>query len=192
VAKKYNKYLDDHVAMVSERTAALATEVKQSVYYIDGRFNKGIYHTVGTGEIQERWISIAGAKLATARDFQGRDIEIAAEKFLTIDPDIIMIGAQNQAEVYDELISDNVLSELSAVKNGKIYRIPQGIFPWCRTGPEGAIQVVWAGKLLHPDLFADIDIAVVARGFYKEFYGTDISDEHLQGILNGQLSPGGK
>ena len=76
---------------------------------------------------------------------------------LDVDPDIVIIGAQNQADVYDQLMVDPVLAGMSAVKNGTVYRAPQGIFPWCRNGPEAAIQMVWAAKLLHPAEFADVD-----------------------------------
>lgn len=103
-AEKYNKYFDDNVAMVTKRLAGIPDDQKPSVYYIDSRFTDA-YHTVGSGEIQEEWITIAGAKLATAADFEGRNLEITAEKFLTLDPDVIMIGAQNQADVYDMNVS---------------------------------------------------------------------------------------
>ena len=189
-AEKYNQYFDDNVAMVSERLADVSDTEKPSVYYVDSRFTD-VYHTVGTGEIQEEWITIAGAKLATAADFEGRNLEITAEKFLSLDPDIIMIGAQNQADVYDMLMTDKVLSGLSAIKSDSVYRIPQGIFPWCRTGAEAAIQVVWAAKLLYPEQFTDIDVTQVARDFYKDFYGTDVTDETLSGIMAGKLCPTG-
>jgi iron complex transport system substrate-binding protein len=178
--------------MVNERTASVFDGNKKSVYYVDGRANNTIYQTVGTGEIQEQWINIAGAKLATSGHFAGRNIIITTEVFLSLNPDIIMVGAQNQANVYELIISDNILSELNAVKNGQIYRIPQGMYPWCRTGPEGVLQVIWAAKLFHPNLFEDIDIATIAKDFYREFYGADISDAHLQGILRGQSSPNGQ
>lgn len=190
-AEKYNEYFDDNVAMVSERLADVSDDEKPSVYYVDSRF-PDVYHTVGTGEIQEEWITIAGAKLATAADFEGRNLEITAEKILTLDPDIIMIGAQNQADVYDMLMADEVLSGLSAIKNGSVYRIPQGIFPWCRTGAEAAVQVVWAAKLVYPEQFADIDVTEVAKEFYKEFYGTNVTDETLSDIMAGKLCPTGK
>lgn len=190
-AEKYNKYFDDNVAMVTKRLAGIPDDQKPSVYYIDSRFTDA-YHTVGSGEIQEEWITIAGAKLATAADFEGRNLEITAEKFLTLDPDVIMIGAQNQADVYDMLMSDEVLSGLSAINNNSVYRIPQGIFPWCRTGAEAAIQVVWAAKLLYPDLFTDIQIEDVAHDFYMEFYGNEVASDTLNGILSGKLCPTGK
>lgn len=190
-AQKYNELLDSNIAMVQERTASVSDTDKKTVYYMDSRFNDA-YHTVGTGEIQESWIVNAGGLLATAGHFKGRNIEITAEKLLEIDPDIIMIGAQTQAEVYEMLMSDEILNELSAVKAGQVYRVPQGIFPWCRTGPEAAIQVIWAGQFLHPELFEDLDIKTVAKNFYKEFYGSDVSDENLDEILSGHLCPNGK
>lgn len=190
-AIEYNNLLDANIAMVQERTSSVPDAEKKTVYYVDSRFNDA-YHTIGTGEIQEDWIVDAGGILATDGHFEGRNIEITAEKFLEIDPDLILIGAQNQAGVYEMLMEDAILSELHAVKSGDVYRIPQGIFPWCRTGPEAAIHVIWAGQFLHPELFEDIDIMSVARDFYKEFYGTDVSDEHLEEILAGHLCPGGK
>lgn len=190
-AERYNALLDSNIAMVAERTSEIADADKPTVYYMDSRFNDA-YHTVGTGEIQESWITCAGGILATAADFEGRNLEITAEKLLELDPDIIVIGAQTQADVYDMLMSDPVLSELSAVKESHVYRLPQGIFPWCRTGPEAAIQVIWAGQFLHPELFDDIDIKTVAKDFYKDFYGTDVSDEYLDEILSGHLYPNGR
>lgn len=191
VALKYNKLFDEYINMVTERTNLIADVDRPSVYYVDGRFPNAL-HTVGVGEIQESWISYAGGNLSTKGYFTGRDIEITIEQFLVINPDIIFIGATRQAEAFDSLINHPILSQLNAVKNSRVYRIPQGIFPWCRTGPEAAIHTVWAAKQLHPNLFEDIDIAKIAKDFYREFFGTDISDYHLQGILKGQLSPDGK
>ena len=190
-AERYAAYFDANVAMVSQRLSKLTDADKQTVYYMDSRFGD-CYHTVGKGEIQEEWISCAGGILATAAILEGRNLEINSEKMLDVDPDIVIIGAQNQADVYDQLMVDPVLAGMSAVKNGTVYRAPQGIFPWCRNGPEAAIQMVWAAKLLHPAEFADVDIKAVAKDFYKTFYGNDVSDAVIDGILAGKLCPTGK
>lgn len=190
-ALKYNQLLDENIAMVRERTANIQDSDKKKVYYMDSRFDD-IYHTVGSGEIQESWIESAGGILATDGIFEGKNVEITIEEFLNLNPDIILIGAQTQAEVFDQLISDEILSELDAVKNEEVYRLPQGLFPWCRTGPEAAIHVIWAGKFLHPELFEDIDMKIVTKDFYKEFFGTDVPDEYIDEILAGHLTPNGR
>ncbi len=187
-AKRYNTCFEENVRFVSDRLAHVDAGEKPSVYYMDSRFGDA-YHTVGTGEIQEEWINAAGANLATAAEFEGRNLEITAEKILTLDPDYIMIGAQNQADVYDLLMEDPLLSGLSAVKQSNVVRIPQGIFPWCRTGPEAAIQMIWAAKLLYPAEFEDVDISIVAKDFYRNFYGTEVDDDTIAGILAGKLTP---
>jgi iron complex transport system substrate-binding protein len=191
VAEKYCEYFDANYKIVTDRLSKIDPKSKQTVYYVDSRFVDP-YHSVGRGEIQEEWITAAGGILATAAEFEGRNLEINAEKILEINPDIIMIGAQNQAEVYDLLINNPVLCGLDAVKNKKVYRIPQGLFPWCRTGPEAAIQMIWAAKLLYPTEFEDIDIKTVAKKFYKDFYNSDVSNETLDGILSGRICPTGK
>ena len=190
-ADRYNTYFDENVKLVEKRLASISAEDKPSVYYMDSRFGDA-YHTVGTGEIQEEWVTIAGGVLATAAEFEGRNLEMTAEKLLGLDPDIILIGAQKQAEVYDLLMADKVLAGMNAIKNNSVYRVPQGIFPWCRTGPEAAMQVVWAAKLFYPEQFSDIDIAEMAKSFYKDFYGTDVSLDSINGILAGKMFPEGK
>lgn len=190
-AQKYNNYFDSNVQMVTDRLKDMPEEGRKNVYYLDSRFGDA-YHTVGAGELQEDWITLGGGKLATAEHFQGKNLEIATEKFLDIDPEIIIVAHHKQGEVYDLLMNDIVLQDLSAIKNGKVYRNPYGIFSWGSEGSEAALQVVWIAKLLHPEKFEDVDIRTITKNFYKEFYGVDVSDETLDGILAGKLCPTSK
>ena len=52
--------------------------------------------------------------------------------------------------------------------------------------------MIWAGILLHPAEFEEIDMKKVAKEFYKEFYGVDVTDEILDEIMAGKLSPSGE
>ena len=79
----------------------------------------------------------------------------------------------------------------NAVKNKKVYVNPAGVFSWDRYGAEGALQILWAAKTLHPELFKDVDIAAETNKFYKEFLHYDLSDKEVGYILNG-LDPEGK
>ena len=189
VAEEYCDYMKNNVKLVEERLSDLPDRERPTVYYMDGRTDSCLI-TVGSGEIEETWIEAAGGDFAT-KEFTGRAIEMTKEKFLEIDPDIILIGSQWQAAAKDLLMSDQTLSGLSAIQNDQVYRIPQGLFPWCKMGPEQSMQMVWAGKLLHPEYFEDVDIRKMARDFYKQFFDYDISEEYLDAILAGKLSPSG-
>ena len=191
-AARYNDFLDSNIALVTERLAGIGDADKQSVYYIDSRTDSA-YFTRGTGEIQETWIKLAGGKYATHALAGGSgSIEMSKEKLLTLDPDVIIVGSQWQADAMKLLMSDDTLAELRAVKSGQVYRNPQGVFPWCKMGPEACMQMVWAAKLLYPDKFEDIDVAQMAKGFYLDFYGSELSNENIANILAGKLSPTGE
>ncbi len=68
---------------------------------------------------------------------------------------------------------------------------PAGVFSWDRYGAEGALQILWAAKTLHPEIFKDLDIAAETKKFYKEFLHYDLNDNEVNYILNG-LDPEGK
>jgi iron complex transport system substrate-binding protein len=73
---------------------------------------------------------------------------------------------------------------IHAVKNGKIYVNPQGMFFWCRETTEEALQFLWVATTIYPDYFRDIDMANETRSFYKNFYKYNLSDEDVRLFLN--------
>ena len=138
------------------------------------------------------WIDIAGGKISTDGIVEGMSQEITAEQLLDIDPDIILVGGSNQAKVYKSLMADETMQNLSAVKSGQVYRIPQGTFQWDRFSSESALQVLWAAKTIHPEQFKDLDMAQETKDFYKEYFNYDLSDKEVNAILAGETSPSGK
>ncbi|MFT3974949.1 MAG: hypothetical protein QM699_16355 [Amaricoccus sp.] len=72
---------------------------------------------------------------------------------------------------------------LAAVRDGKVYRNPKGVFLWDRYSPEFALQLLWAAKLFAPDRFADIDIAAETGRFYQRFFDYTASDGDIARIL---------
>jgi iron complex transport system substrate-binding protein len=90
---------------------------------------------------------------------------------------------QSPSRPVAELTSRPVWSVIKAVTSGRVYVNPSGVFPWDRYGPEAALQLVWAGKMLHPDLFPDMDLRAETRAFYQMYLGYSASDEDLSAIL---------
>ncbi|MGI6490960.1 MAG: ABC transporter substrate-binding protein [Pelotomaculum sp.] len=191
-AAAYIEYLDNNIRMVSERLADVADADKPIVYYLDGQQGKTPYLTSGNGTMQEEWIKMAGGKLATDGLLSGMTKEITPEQLLTLDPDYILVGGLNQHTAYEALMNDAALSGLTAIKENRVIRIPQGTFQWCRFGSEAALQVVWAAKTLYPEKFEDIDMKEETIAFYKKFLDYDLSDEYAEAILAGKNSPTGK
>ena len=150
---------------------------------------KNLLKVDGTNTIIDEWIRVAGGQNAVSK--AGNMLEINAEEIININPDVIIIGRAKAPEILKKLYEDQVYAGTNAVKNKKVYVNPAGVFSWDRYGAEGALQILWAVKTLHPELFKDVDIAAETKKFYKEFLHYDLSGKEVGYILNG-LDPEGK
>src|SRR5262249_51926502 len=134
----------------------------------------------GRTTIIDNWITLAGGRNGAA-ELEGNQKEISIEQLLIWDPDVIIVGA-TVPEV-EQLKADPRWAKLKAVQNGRIYVNPKGVFPWDRYGPEETLQVQWAAKTLHPDLFKDVDVEAELKAFYKTFFRYDLTDDDVRSIM---------
>ena len=61
---------------------------------------------------------------------------------------------------------------------------PAGTIIWMYYGTEEALNIQWAAKELHPDLFPDLDIPAVTKAFYQQFFGYQLSQDQVSSILH--------
>ena len=122
---------------------------------------------------------------------KGNMLELNAEEIININPDVIIIGRAKSPKAIEEVYANKVYAGTNAVKTKKVFVNPAGVFSWDRYGAEGALQILWAAKTLHPDLFKDLDIVAQTKKFYKDFLHYDLTDKEVGYILNG-LDPEGK
>ena len=118
-------------------------------------------------------------------------LELNAEKIPNINPDVIIIGRAKSPDAIEKIYENKVYTGTNTVKNKKVFVNPAGVFSWDRYGAEGALQILWAAKTLHPEIFKDLDIASETKKFYKEFLHYDLNNNEVNYILNG-LDPTGK
>lgn len=181
IAKKFNEYFDGNLKRVLSKTDKIAEVDRPKVLHIaDG---KNLLKVDGTNTIIDEWIRVAGSQNAVSK--AGNMLELNAEEIININPDVIIIGRAKAPEILKKLFENQVYAGTNAVKNKKVYVNPAGVFSWDRYGTKGALQILWAAKILHPDLFKDINIEAETKKFYKEFLHYDLSDKEVGYILNG-------
>ena len=169
----YNEALEDTKA----RTADLSDDEKPRVLYM-----RSTESTTGANSMPDSWITAAGGINAAAEaGFDGSGAEINAETIMNIDPDIIICESQ---DVADQFLSDAAYSELAAVQSGKVYAAPFGTAVWSMGTAETLLQLSWAGTVINPDLFSDVDLDAVTSDFYQEFFGYELSQDELDGIFH--------
>jgi iron complex transport system substrate-binding protein len=104
-------------------------------------------------------------------------------------PDVIFIdhGGMNDGktveEIREEILGDAVYQSITAVKQDAIYLSPSGVFYW-DMGLQKILLVMNMAKILHPDIFADLDMETEVMDFYQQFYGYELSRDDATRILN--------
>jgi iron complex transport system substrate-binding protein len=185
-ARRYNEFFKNNIALVTERLADVSYNDMELVHLVFGRADNALT-TQGGDQIEAYWVQLGGGRYA-AHDLIGRSITLSVETLLAYDPDVLFVGGHQQAASYSILMNDPILSEMRAVQNGRVYRIPQGIFPWSEMGPEASMQMVWTAKTLFPDRFSDVDLSIMAKGFYRDFLGVEVSDTLILQMQEGRLT----
>ena len=184
-AQDFADYYQANIDLVAERVAAIPEEDRLTVYYVYG---KTPYNTSIKGNGCE-FVTNAGGVFALTPDDLGDSKEVTAEQLLAADPDVIIVGTNNRSAGYEALMSDEALTSLSAIKNGQVYKTPQGTLPWDTYGPEQSMAVLWMAKTLYPEQFEDIDLVQTMKDFYERFYGYELSDEYAELMLQGVMGP---
>ena len=157
-------YTREQLARAAELTQDLA---KPEVCLL----GNGSYLTVApAGMYQNDLIEQAGGVNAAAGIDDDYWAEVSYETLLALDPDVLVIpsGASYTA---DDIRADAQLAALTAVQNGAVYTMPQGLDEWDSPTPSGVLGVLWLTSVLHPDAYPFENFTADAQAFYEEFYG---------------------
>ena len=156
---------------------------KPTVYCIAANKQSTPYVTQGEETFATKLFSMCGIKYVTSGI--GTYVNVSSEFIMAQDPDYIMIDGYFSKEAYEELISDPVLKNLTAVREGKIIIAPIGILrPILRPGAEIGIGVMWLSKTFYPEQTKEINVENEAIEFYKDCFGWNVSTEEVQDMLN--------
>ena len=176
-ALKYQEYFNHNVTRVQKVISTIPKEKRIRVYHSI----RNLLSTAGSSSLVQDWMNVAGAVNVAETWFAGtKESSVSPELIISSDPDVILVM---KASAADEIRRDKKWSNLRAVKNKKIYVNPKGMFWWCRETSEEALQILWLAKTLYPDHFADIDMKVETKHFYRTFYGYDLTESEVQAIL---------
>lgn len=151
---------------VADRLSDIPTDKRVPVYMANPdltTYGRGKY----TGLMMER----AGAR-NVANSISGFK-QVTMEDVLTWNPAVILVQERYPA-VVDEIRKNPSWQTIDAVKNGRIYMMPEYAKAWGYPMPEAmALGELWMAKELYPERFKDIDMQKEADAYYKEFYRTD-------------------
>lgn len=103
-------------------------------------------------------------------------VEVSMEQILEWDPDIILLNPGNMDLVNEEYAADpTAIDSLRAVQEGKVYAQVNFNYYWCNM-ELGIVDAYYAGTVIYPDAFADVDFEAKAEEIFNTMIGMDYLD----------------
>ena len=175
-------------ALLEERLANVPEEDRPTVLMLrDG--NLRLYNSGFSNNMMKQ----AGGIVATVDEngeiVKGGDMNF--EQLLRWDPDYILLGNfanHTPDEIYNNIMADQDWSQLTAVKNHHVYKIPMGIYRWDPPSTEAHLLLLWEAKMMHPELFQDIDVYAKTAEFYQTIFGYTLTDADYDMIFHTELN----
>lgn len=145
--------------------------VKKRLLYLSG--NKAL-SVLGKGSFHGQVIDLMGDNVAVFPVVltTGAGNEVNLEQILNWNPEYIIADAP----AYNAVLKNSVWQAVPAVKEKKIFRVPDKPYSWVSSPPavNRFMGLIWLAKILYPE-YADYDLFTETKRFYKLFYRQDLS-----------------
>jgi iron complex transport system substrate-binding protein len=177
-AQEWNRYFDRITQLVAQRTADLRPEQRPTAYYLRG---PSALNTQGADSNLSWFGEVAGADMVVRHSTVQDMGTVSMEQMMIWNPEVIFVGRQYSPDL---VLHDPRWQQIRAVRNKRVYVIPDGVFFW-DSSSEGVLLLLYMAKTLHPERFQDIDLAREVQDYYRKFYGYRLSDTETRLLLGG-------
>lgn len=160
-------YADNAISELKNEVGADNKDVKPSVYFAG---NSSYLSTAGSKMYQNSLIENTGAVNVAAEIEDTYWAEISYEQLITWNPEYIIIASDAEYTAED-LMNDENLASLDAVKNGKVYQLPDDFESWDSPVPSNFLGSIYIASKIHPDKVSTDYLKNEVSEFYSEFYG---------------------
>jgi iron complex transport system substrate-binding protein len=195
---------EDRVAGVNEYAQRILDDIQSRVADIpdDERVNamflfqydSTVMITSGKNFFGQYWIDCAGGiNVAEELPEVGSNATISMEQVYEWNPDVIYLTnftPTQPADLYNNAVRSDDWSDVAAVKNKKVYKMPLGAYRSYTPGVDTPMTLLFMAKSLYPELFSDIDLTKEVKDYYYDFFGITLSDDDVQSMYNPSADAG--
>ncbi len=172
-ANQIIKYYQDNLDKIKKINDSNSNKPK---VYLSG--SSSILRTCTSKMYQNYMIEASGGNNVTSSLEDGYWVDISAEQLLTYNPDIIYIVQYAKYSVED-VLNDERLKDLNAVKNKKVFVIPSVIEPWDYPTPSSILGILWMTNNISPDKYSTEEFEKTAKDFYKTFFNLEVDNKDI-------------
>lgn len=183
-AKVLANYIDETLKEIDEKVANIPEEKKARVYYAEGP--TGLQTDPATSPHTEVLNIVGGINVADVNMTKGYGrTEVSLEQVLLWNPDVIITDKiEGEDSFFNKVYNDENWQDINAIKNEKIYGIPQLPFSWFDRPPSinRVIGLKWLANELYNEIF-DYDMYEESKEFFELFYHTNLTKEQFEEII---------
>ena len=181
---EYVAYGQEMQDFVAERLADVPDAEKPTAMVIHKYTETGV-NVPGADTWADYWITASGGINVASESITGTK-ETNMEQVYAWNPDKIFITNFNDAipeDLYDNTLCSADWSQLDAVKDQDVHKLPLGMYRWYVTCSDSPMMLLWMAMENHPDKFADVDFNQTMKDFYQQFYDFELTDEDIEQIM---------
>lgn len=175
---------------IANRLEGLPEEKRPSALYFQ-YLDENALTVSAKGYFGNYWLKETGAHnlaeegVGVPKGFGTVDIDM--ETIYRLNPQVIYItnfSATKPDDLYENRIPGQDWSHVDAVKNQRVYKVPEGIFQWTPPSADAPLMLKWIAQKNQPALFADYEIEDEIAAYYSRFYDYELTDEDIRLILD--------
>ena len=185
-SKIVREYSEKTYKMVQERVSGLSDADKVKVFFLFQYSDSNIM-TSGKKFFGQWWCDAIGAKNAAEELEKDNSVAVNMEQIYAWNPELIFITNFNTAkpdDLYNNTVGSYDWSEIEAVKNKQVYKMPLGMYRSYTCGVDTPVTLLWLAKTVYPSLFEDIDITAETKKYYQEVFGITLTYEQANKIFS--------
>lgn len=149
----------------------------------------GVPQVAGKGVFGDFWLQHLGVKnvAAEANGFA----QVSFEQIYDWNPQVLFLNGPGllklgRQDVIDNKVEGVDFSTIQAVMDERVYNTTLGMWNWFTPNPDAPLVLAWLAYNTYPEEFLDYPLETVIREYYQNFYGYEITDEKMKGMLQLQ------
>ncbi len=168
-------------------------EEKQKVLFLF-QYDENTMITSSSSFFGQWWCDAVGA-INVAQDVpaDNANAKITMEQVYEWDPDVIVITnftQTNPEDLYNNTIGSDDWSEVSAVKNKRVYKMPLGSYRTYTPGVDTPMTLEWLAQAVYPELFSSYDVKEDVKDYYQSLYGITLTDTQVEAMYTPNTAAG--
>ena len=171
--------------MVMDRVSQIPEADRRSALIL-ANYNSSAISAAGA-TFGRYWLATIGAD-NVAIELEQKVNPVSLEQIYEWDPEVLFLNSFS-AFTAEDLMNNTAVpghdwSGLTAVQNGRVYKMPLGMYYWFAPCSDSPLALQWLAKHLYPELFEDIDMDAEIKAYFQKFYGIALADEDLDTLYN--------